>query len=336
MIQEFYAKRTPQEKLLLYVALTCVVIFVFDLVILKPSMEKLKQMDEGIQVKTNGIKRFIRFLAYKDKILNHYKTLDRYETSENVEETEVMLNFDRTVEELAVQNNISIKKLNRDDVVYKKGYLEYYSSLECEGKQDDMLRYMYQIDSTDNMLRIVKFNMTKEKATPEGVTASIKVAKLVIDSSAMGKAGGMLQLPEASSGSKTGADASATGGTVNPANKGLAPVSLGPSEKPAGGKTVKLGPDGLPLAGERTKEEQQPGIEDASGGGEFGDVPQENKTRIQAALEASGQGGQRVEISDMETLWSNFAEKKQASQDGSAPATQAAEKPSFWKQFLGK
>jgi hypothetical protein len=144
---------------------------------------------------------------------------------------------------------------------------------------------------------------------------------------------------DAASGSKTGA-APSDGGTV-PGGKGAAPVSLGPSgDKGTGPKSaVKLGPDGVPLGGEQTGETQAPGLNDLPSDGETG-VPEERKTRIQSALEASGQGGERVEISDMETLWTNFQTKDQGTKNNNPPASEkrqeTEEKPSFWKQFLGK
>ena len=176
MIKDFYSKLSDKEKKIAHWAIAAVVCFLFDALLLRPVLSKLSSLDKEISEKTSSIKRDIRFLSYEDKINKEEDLFSVYQTDEAIAEEEIIAGFLKTVELLASEAEINLVKLNPAEVTPKKGYFEYYANLECTGKLDNMVAFMHKIDTTNNLLRIVKVNMTGKKASPEQINAAMKVA----------------------------------------------------------------------------------------------------------------------------------------------------------------
>ena len=62
-------------------------------------------------------------------------------------------------------------KLNPSEITNQKGSIQYFANLECVGRLQNVITFMHKIDTTNNLLKVVKMNMTGNKATPEEVTS---------------------------------------------------------------------------------------------------------------------------------------------------------------------
>ena len=186
MLLEFYNKLAEKEKKVFFFAILAVVVALFDNLFLRPVLSKMAGMDTEIMEKTSSIRNDSRYLSYEERVKQEDKVYSVYSAEEAKTEEEIIAAFLKTIELLASESNIGISKLSPSGLEQKKGFILYYASLECGGRLSDMVVFMHKIDATRNLLKIVKFNMAGKKASAEDVTASIKVAKLIIDPKTIG------------------------------------------------------------------------------------------------------------------------------------------------------
>ena len=186
MFQRFYAKLTEKEKKIFYAAAGFIILTVFDFLFMQPVASKIKKIDSEIKEKTETIKRDVRILSYKDKILKEQDDFRVYGTGEDAVEEEVIAGFLKTVEKLVTESKVNLIKLNPGEIKPKKGFREYYATLECEGPWEDMVTFMHKIETTNELLKIVKVNISGKKTSPDQVSASMTLLKLIIDPKSIG------------------------------------------------------------------------------------------------------------------------------------------------------
>ncbi len=149
-------------------------------------MLKLHSLNREIREKTGSIHSDVRFLSYRDKIAREQEEFSTYQSGESKTEEEIIAGFLKTVEQLASEANINLVKVHPSDVVAKKGYVQYFADLECNGRLADMIVFMHKVNAAKNLSKIVKFNMTGKRSSAEDVTVSMRVSKLIIDMKSLG------------------------------------------------------------------------------------------------------------------------------------------------------
>lgn len=272
--QDFYNKLSDAEKKVFYLAVAFVVAALFDLLFLQPVLSRMKHIDEEIGEKRNSIVQDIRYLSYRDRILQERREFERFQTGQNAEEDKIIADFLTTIQAIAADSSVAWTKLNPGGKEQKKGYIEYYAEMECEGKLKDMVKFMYEVDTTDNLLRIVKVNLTAAKASPDSVKANMKVGKLIIDMNTI-------------------SNYSLSGEDIDVQNEEEIVGDLSQYQSGGGGGGVEMAPgqDDSVGGGGAEGEEQNPEGGGPGGGGGAEGAAQEGETTTQGGGADSGPGG---------------------------------------------
>ena len=181
MIQNFFQKLADKEKKLFCAAMLIIVLSLFDLLFLRPVLSNLETVEEDIHDKVNSINKDMRFLAYQAKIKKEQATYRHFNSEEEKTEEEVIADFLKSVETIASESNIVLSKLSPSEVVQKKGYTQYHANLEAAGPLQNVITFMHKIDSTEDLLRIMKYSLIGKKGSPEDVAATMKISKLILD-----------------------------------------------------------------------------------------------------------------------------------------------------------
>lgn len=214
MIQKFYSQLSPQEKKVFYGAVGVVVLALFDALFLRPVTSKLKTLDEDISQKHNGLKRDLRLLSYKSRILVENEMFKKYESKTQLSDEEIIAQFLKTIEMLAISSSINLVKLNPAESKAKAGYVHYFANLECKGKLKDVVKFMHSIDETENMLKVVKMSMTGTNDASGDVSAAMTVTKMVLSvGDGEGGAGGEAESGDLKTGGGGAGVAGAAGGS---------------------------------------------------------------------------------------------------------------------------
>lgn len=181
MIQNFISKLSPQEKKIFYIACVMITVALMDRIFIGPAMSKIKSYEEEIDKQKGVIQSDLRLLSYRDRILKEEKTFRPYYMMKEQTGEEILASFLKKIEVLASEAKINLIKVNPGETKEKKSHLEYYANIDCEGKLEDVAKFMYAIDTSPDLLKIVKLTVGAKKAGSEEIAASMTVMKVIID-----------------------------------------------------------------------------------------------------------------------------------------------------------
>lgn len=221
MIQNFISKFSPKEKKIFYIAAGVVILMVVDWIFIRPTMEKVKLLDEEIREEENIIKRDLRFLTYKDRILKENQDFSIYFSEEAKTEEEIIADFLKAIEILATESSVNLIRVNPQDTRQKKGYIQYFADLECDGKFEDVMKFVHKIDVSQDLLKVIKLNLAPKRASAEAVSATMAVMKVIVNAASSAEErelmAGAIARKSLEAGSKDGVQGKAKG------NSSLAP-----------------------------------------------------------------------------------------------------------------
>ncbi|VAX35341.1 hypothetical protein MNBD_UNCLBAC01-24 [hydrothermal vent metagenome] len=180
MLQKFVSKLSKQEKMVFYITLGVVLVALLDRLFLGPVLAKLKAIDAETAQQKISIEGDLKILSYKNKILQKNKVFSKYFLKDVPDDDVVNAEFLSKVERLATQSKVSLVKSNPSEKRKYKEYVEYYANLDCTGDLKDIITFMHLINSTEDLLKVNKFNMAPKRGTPNEVNVSMTIVKLMM------------------------------------------------------------------------------------------------------------------------------------------------------------
>ncbi len=180
MIQKFINGLSPRGKVIGVIAVITFVAFIADILFFHPLQNKIVELEEKISDEKSIIRSDALFLSHKEIILKDKETFSKYIPAKAEEDDEINRDFLRGIEELASKAKVDLIKSNPSATSKQKKYTEYFADLDCAGELKDVVSFMHSINSADDLLKIVKFNMSPKRGSASEVNVSITVSKLVM------------------------------------------------------------------------------------------------------------------------------------------------------------
>jgi len=180
LIQKFVAKLSERERKVFYVTLVIGSLAVSDFLFLGPVLDELELIEAEIENQKISIVRDMRFLSYKDKIMKEGKVFNKYFVDNVPDDDVVNADFLSLIEKLATKSNVSLVKSNPSHSNKLKQSNEYYANVDCNGTLSDVISFMHTINSTGELLKVVKFDMTPMRGDEDKAKASMTVVKLIV------------------------------------------------------------------------------------------------------------------------------------------------------------
>ncbi len=180
MIAKFIAGLNDLQKKLLFLALAIVVIALFDRLLIGPTMSRLSSIDSEIVHEESDIKQDLRFLSYKERIVKEHESVSPYFMKNIPTEEELIAGFLKRLEGLAAQAKVNIAKVTPSAGNTDKEYLRYDADLECSGKLADVVSFMHLINTSDELLKVVKYTLSGKKSDSDDIKATMTVQKIIV------------------------------------------------------------------------------------------------------------------------------------------------------------
>ena len=181
MIQKFISSLSDKEKKYFYISAFFVMLALFDRFFLSPIMDRLNLIDEQIAQEKASILRDEKFLLYKDKIMEEASALKKYFTSDKNDPDIINAEFLSSIERLATEHRVNLVKSNPLPPKEEAGYYEYYANLDCTGDLKDIINFMYAVNTSDDLLKIVSFTFTPTRGANGKINATMTVSKLLVE-----------------------------------------------------------------------------------------------------------------------------------------------------------
>jgi len=175
----FFTHLSNREKFVLYITCAIVSVLIFDRLIMNPVSKKLKSLDTEIRDKESAIKKGVRILGQKDKILaesSAYQPLLAKAASDE-EETISLL---KEVELLANKSGINLIDLKPAEVKESASIKKYFVNLNCEAQMQQLMDFMHQIESSDKMLKVERFEINPKSKESSIATCGMSVSRIVV------------------------------------------------------------------------------------------------------------------------------------------------------------
>ena len=178
-LQQFISKLSESEKKLFYIALPIVIVSLYINLLVFPALNSLEVLEEEILQEELSIKSDMRYLTRKDQITREGELLSKFVAKEMLENKDINKNFLSTVEKLAARTKVDIVKSNPTENPSEESNV-YYANVDATGPMGEMIEFMHSINSTDELLKIVRFKLTPKRGQDGHVNVSMTISKLVI------------------------------------------------------------------------------------------------------------------------------------------------------------
>ncbi|TBR17344.1 hypothetical protein EPO66_02900 [bacterium] len=181
-IKELYAfigRMSKREKAVFYAAVIFVSVMILDRIVISPITGKMRALDNEIRQKETSIKKNLHILAQKDRILMEGAKYAMFLNSSKSEEEE-MTSLLKEIENIA--NKASVYLIDMKPVGVKTSGLaqRYEISLSCEGQMEQIVDFMYGIESSRELLVISRYQVSPKSRESSVAKASLAISKVVI------------------------------------------------------------------------------------------------------------------------------------------------------------
>ena len=180
MFNKFISGLSAKERKVLAFAAIIVLAALFDRLLVAPSMNRLRVIDDNIAEEEKIIGQNMRFLAHRDRIIKEAAVYKDYYTKNVLTEDAVIADFFKKVESLATQSQVTLAKVSPDGQDYQKDYLKYFVTLDCSGKLENITNFMYAVNTSPELLKVEKMNLLANARDAEKIQATITISKMIM------------------------------------------------------------------------------------------------------------------------------------------------------------
>jgi hypothetical protein len=186
-INKFISELSPLGKKLLIVTIFIVMITLFDRLLIAPTMTRLNAIDEETMREEAAIKKDLKFLSYKDRISKEAQIVDPFIVEDVPTEDELNAAFLKKIEITANKANVILAKVTPSPSSLEKDNLSFSADLESSGKLTDIITFMHMINASDELTKVIKFNLGSKKSDSDDIKATMTIKKLVVSRNPISK-----------------------------------------------------------------------------------------------------------------------------------------------------
>lgn len=183
MIAKFLSGLNDFQKKLLVAALIIVIVALFDRILIGPTLSKSSSIDLEIAKEEKDIKQDMRYLGRKDRIIKEQEKTSPYLVKAIPTEEELIGGFLKSLEGIALDANITVAKVTPSTGTAEAEFLKYQADLECSGTLTDIVSFMHKINTSTQLLKVIKYTLSGKKADSDDIKASITVEKIIVSTS---------------------------------------------------------------------------------------------------------------------------------------------------------
>jgi hypothetical protein len=180
LINKFISGLSANEKKILAFAGLIVLVALFDRLLVAPSMNRLREIDESIAKEEVNVKQNLSFLAHRDRIIQESATFKDYYVKGVRAEEEVIADFLKKIEYLATESQVTLAKVSPDGQDYQKDFIKYRVTLECTGKMENITGFIYAVNNSPELLKVEKMSLLGNARDAEKIQATITISKMIM------------------------------------------------------------------------------------------------------------------------------------------------------------
>jgi len=174
----FFSNVSKKERVGLTAAAIIVSLAFLDRLILNPINKKIQQIGQEVKINEKQLKMGLYNLNQKAAILSEYAKYSQYFKGFGSEE-ETTASMLSGIEAMAKKSNIDLLDLKPQPSKDKGFYREYSVEVEAEGTMDSLVSFLYQLNSSAQLLRTEKLRFNLKNKDSSLVKASILITRVL-------------------------------------------------------------------------------------------------------------------------------------------------------------
>lgn len=174
----FFSNVSKKERIGLTAAAIIVSLAFLDRLILNPINKRIQQISQEIKISEKQLKMGLRNLNQKEAIISEYGKYSQYFKGLGSEE-ETTAAILSEIEAVAKKSNMSLLDLKPQPSKDKGFYREYSVEVEAEGTMDSLVSFLYQLNSSTQLLRAEKLRFNLKSKESSFIKASILITRAV-------------------------------------------------------------------------------------------------------------------------------------------------------------
>ena len=179
ILLSFLSHLSRRERLMFYGALTVFLLVLLDRLMLNPIMSEMRLLDEKICNEKASIKEALYIISQKDRLGRETRLYATYLERTSSDEEEI-LSFLKYVENLTAKSSVSLTGIKASGIKEETLSKKYFIRLSCEAQMEQIIDFLYDIESSNRLLRIEKWHMTPKAEGSSIINCTMDISKFVI------------------------------------------------------------------------------------------------------------------------------------------------------------
>ena len=179
-IKAFFSGLSDKERTIFYAAVGVVLIALLDGVVLGPVTRETSFLRDKIASEKTLIGRNLMILRYKGDILEKYEKVKPYFAEEGLTQEERIAELLNEIEVTAREAALALTNITPVVIEEIGSSSQYRVTIECLGKMDNLIEFIYGIDNSKVLLRVVSCTINPKNRDNYEVKATVTVEKLIV------------------------------------------------------------------------------------------------------------------------------------------------------------
>jgi hypothetical protein len=179
IIQSFLAHLSKKEKIIFYFTVFIISLLLLDRAIIFPVFSKIKSLNKEIQDEQADIKKNLRILAQKDRILTESSKYSSFLGDSQVSDDEQVTLVLKELESLASKSSVYLVDMKPGGIRESGSSKKILINLNCEAQMEQLVDFMYNMENSNSLISIEKYQLTPKTKESSVAKCSISVYKVV-------------------------------------------------------------------------------------------------------------------------------------------------------------
>lgn len=175
----FLDKLSKREKIGAYLSAAFLLAVFLDNLVIKPISARVKVLNMEIKTSEAQLSRYLRNLNRKDEVLKEYQKYIKYVKNGGSDEEETAKILGE-IEALARKSSLTLADMKPRTPRAIGFYKEYTVEIEVEGSMDSITNFLYQLNTSSQLLRTEKVRLYPKKKGSSAIKGLILVTKILI------------------------------------------------------------------------------------------------------------------------------------------------------------
>ena len=168
-----------REKKLTILTVTVIGCAILYALVLEPAVKHYVDLDRQLTRKKLQVVKSRWLYRQRDLFETEYAKYVEY-TKSSASEEEKTISILKEIENLARTNRVYIKNIKPAEVKRFGFYEKYTFNLSTEAEAEELLSFMYSLQTSKQLLKVERFTLSSKRAQPKVLKGNLKITKISV------------------------------------------------------------------------------------------------------------------------------------------------------------